>query len=146
VKLDKNLSLKNKSKFELPRNYEYEKAILSWASIPPTKEEFDKKYITSYNVNDFEFLDDKNILVIGSSYGKPWILNWNTETGLNWNWDRKDDRYFKFDNKYSQHNYSLCSINIVGDKFLISGISSEQDDHEKLFLICVNLFVREIKL
>jgi hypothetical protein len=145
AKLDINLNLLEKSEFELPRNFDYKKAIRSLASTkPPTKEEFDKKYITAYNVNDFEFIDDKNILVVGSSYGKPWLTNVNLNKEIVWNWDKEDSRYFNFNNDYSKHYFSLYSIDQIGTHFLISGICEEEDYKESRLKKYVNIFIREI--
>ncbi|WP_299521842.1 hypothetical protein [Winogradskyella sp.] len=145
-KIEENLSLSNVSEFELPRNYDYEKAILYWATTPPTKEEFDKKYITSYDINDFEFLSSHNLLIVGNSYGKPLILNLGLNNGINWSVDNLDKRYFKFNNKYTNHYYVLHSIKKSENDYLISGISEEQDDQEDMFVNYINLFVRKIKM
>ncbi|TXE14916.1 hypothetical protein ES692_17620 [Psychroserpens burtonensis] len=145
-KVDEGLELSNISELKLPRNLEYNENSTGWATKPPTKEEFEREYITAYNVNDFEFLNTKNLLIVGNSSGKPWILNLNLDNGITWNWDIADDRYFKFDNKYTSHYYVLYSINQVGNKYLISGISEEQDDQENRFVKYVNLFVREIEM
>ena len=145
-KVDNNLELSNISEFGLPRNFDYEKAIRSWATKPPTKEEFEKEYITAYDVNDFEFLNSRNLLIVGNSYGKPWILKLDLDSGITWNWDISDNRYFKFSNRYTRHYYELYSINKVGNKYLVSGICEEQDDQEEMFVKYVNLFVREIEV
>ena len=145
-KIEKNLSLSNISEFELPRNYDYEKAIRYWATTPPTKEEFDKKYITSYDINDFEFLSADNLLIVGNSYGKPLILNLDLNNGINWSVDNLDDRYFKFNNKYTNHYNVLHSIHNIGNSYLVTGISEEQDDQEDRFVNYINLFVRKIKV
>jgi hypothetical protein len=144
-KIEENLSLSNISEFELPRNYDYEKAIPYWATKPPTKEELDKKYITSYDINDFEFLNADNLLIVGNSYGKPWIMNLDLDNGINWNWDNFDNRYYKFKNKSTTHYYELHSIKEIESKFLISGISEEFDYIESGFTYHINLFIREIE-
>jgi len=144
--INKKLELSNISEFDLPRNFEYEKAIRSWATKPPTKEEFEKEYITAYDINDFEFLNSNSLLIVGNSYGKPWILNLDLDKGINWNWDTIDNRYFKFSNKYTMHYYVLHSIKKIGDDYLVSGISEEQDDQEDMFVNYINLFVRKIKV
>lgn len=145
-KIDKYLELSNILEFELPRNLEYNENTPGWASKPPTKEEFEKEYITAYDINDFVFLGEQNILVIGNSSGKPWVLNLDLDKGINWNWDIPDDRYYKFNNEYTRHYYVFNSINKVGNNYLISGISEEHNDQEKTFVTYVNLFVREIKV
>lgn len=145
-KLDNNLNLIEKSEIELPRNCNYKKAIRSWATIPPTKEEFDKKYITSYEVNDFEFENAQNILVVGDSYGKPWITKINLSEKMIWNWDNEDFRYYKFNNEYSQHNLNLFSIAKVENHYLISGICEEEDYKESGFTKHINIFIREIEI
>lgn len=145
-KLDNNLNLIEKSEIELPQNYNYKKAIRSWATTPPTKEEFDKKYITSYEVNDFEFENAQNILVVGDSYGKPWITKINLSKKMVWNWDNEDSRYYKFNNEYSQHNLSLFSIAKAGNHYLISGICEEEDYKESGFTKHINIFIREIEI
>ena len=145
-KIEDNLELSNISEFELPRNLEYDENSTGWSTKPPTKEEFEKEYITAYDVNDFTFLNEQNILVIGNSSGKPWISNLDLKNGIDWNWDVADERYFKFNNKHTRHYYVLNSINQVGDKYLVSGISEEQDDQENRFVKYVNLFVRQIEL
>ncbi|AXG72055.1 hypothetical protein KORDIASMS9_04317 [Kordia sp. SMS9] len=145
-KIEDNLELSNISEFELPRNLEYDENSTGWASKPPTKEEFEKEFITAYNVNDFMFLNKNNILVIGNSSGKPWISNLDLKNGIDWNWAVADDRYFKFHNTHTRHSYVLNSINQVGDKYLVSGISEEQDDQENRFVKYINLFVRQIEL
>ncbi len=142
--LDKGLKVLNWSELKLPRNYDYEKAIRSWATIPPTKEEFEKEYVTSYALNDFEFLGAHSLLVTGHSHGKPWIINWDLNSGITWNWDVMDNRYYKFNNHHTLHFYNLHSIERVGNRFLISGISQEEDNFQDSFLIYLNLFVREI--
>jgi hypothetical protein len=145
-KLDNDLNVREKSEIKLPRNFDYKKAIRSWSTPPPTKEEFDKKYITSYDVNDFEFENAQNLFVVGNSYGKPWITKINLSKGIVWNWDEEDSRYYKFNNAYSQHFFSLYSIAKVGDQYMISGISEEKDNKENLFTIYVNIFIREIAI
>lgn len=145
-KLDNQLNLIEKSEIELPRNYDYKKAIRSWATVPPTKEEFDKKYITSYAVNDFVFENAHDILVVGNSYGKPWITKINLSNQMVWNWDNEDFRYYKFNNEYSQHNSSLFSIAKIGNHYLISGICDEEDYKESGFTKHINIFIREIKI
>lgn len=145
-KLDNNLNLIEKSEIELPRNYDYKKAMRSWATAPPTKEEFDKKYKTSYEVNNFEFENTQNILVVGDSYGKPWITKINLSKKMVWNWQNEDSRYYKFNNVYSQHNLSLFSIAKVGNQYLISGICEEEDYKESGFTKHINIFIREIEI
>tara|TARA_R110002051_G_scaffold156961_1_gene228585 strand:- start:53 stop:1246 length:1194 start_codon:yes stop_codon:yes gene_type:complete len=145
-KIDKYLELSNISEFQLPRNLEYNENSSGWSFKPPTKEEFEKKYITAYDINDFEFLDKQNILIIGNSSGKPWVLNLDLDKGIKWNWDMPDDRYFKFSNENTRHYYVFHSIKKVGNNYLVSGISEEQDDQEDKSIKYVNLFVREIKL
>lgn len=145
-KIDENLILSNISEFELPRNLEYNENSTGWASKPPTKEEFEKEYITAYDINDFVFFGEQNILVIGNSSGKPWILNLDLDNGITWNWDKFDNRYFKFKDKYTSRYNVLHSINKVGNNYLVSGIFEEQNDQEEMFVKYVNLFVREIKV
>lgn len=145
-KIDESLKLSNISEFELPRNLEYNENSTGWASKPPTKEEFEKEYITAYDINDFIFLSNQNILVIGNSSGKPWILNLDLDNGINWNWDKLDNRYFKFKDKYTSRYNVLHSINKVGNNYLVSGIFEEQNDQEEMFVKYINLFVREIKV
>jgi len=142
--INKNLELLNISDFKLPRNIVYKKAIRSWATNPPTKEEFEKEHITGYDVNDFEFLDARNLLIVGKAYHKPWVLKLNLDEGINWSLDVKDDRYFNFNNEYTQHHYVLHSINKVENKYLVLGISEENDNQEDMFVNYINLFVREI--
>jgi outer membrane protein assembly factor BamB len=146
TKLDTDLNVLEKSEFELNRNIDYKKAIRNWATVPPTKEEFDKNHITAYDINDFEFLNAQNLLVVGSSDGKQWIGNVDLKKDIVWNWDKEDSRYFKFNNEYSQHNFSLYSVDRIDNKYLISGISEEEDYKESGFIKYINIFVREIKL
>jgi len=145
-KLDKELSMLEKSEFELPQNFDYEKAIRGWASSPPTKEIFEKKYITAYTINDFEFLDNQNILVVGDSYEKPWIAKVDLKKEIVWNWDNEDSRYFNFNNEYFQHYFSLYSINQIENRFIISGICEEEDYKESGFKKYINIFIREMEL
>jgi hypothetical protein len=145
-KIEDNLELSNISEFELPRNLEYDENSTGWAAKRPTREEFEKEYITAYDVNDFIFLNKQNILVIGNSSGKPWILNLDLDNGINWNWDKLDNRYFNFKDKYTSRYNVLHSINKVGNNYLVSGICEEQNDQEERFVKYVNLFVREIQV
>ena len=144
-KINEKLDLSNILELKLLRNIDYEKAILNWSRKPPTKEEFEKEYITVYDINDFEFINSNNIVIVGNSYGKSWYLNWELNKGINWNYEIVDDRYFKFNNKHTQHYYVLNAIKLVNNKFLICGISIENDDIESRFTEYINLFVREIE-
>ncbi|MEN8885328.1 MAG: hypothetical protein ABF246_02975, partial [Winogradskyella sp.] len=144
--IDGDLNLSKRVEFELPKNFDYQKAIRGWATRPPTKEEFEKKYITSYDINDFEFVNENSLIIVGNSYGKPWLASLDLDSGLTWTLDKRDGRYFKFDNDNTRHYYILNSIIKNGNRFLVTGISEEQDDHEKMFVKFINLFVREIEV
>lgn len=144
--IDAHLNFNKISDFELPRNMIYEKAIRSFSSIPPPKDEFEKEYITSYEIGDVEFIDENNLLIVGTSYGKPWLINLNTIQGINWNLEITDNRYFQFNNVSTIQYYKLNTIKYINNKFLVTGISEEEDYREAGFLYFINLFLREIKI
>ena len=147
TKFDKELNVITKSEYNLPRNLDYEKSIRTTSSaIPNTKEDFEKDYITSYEINDFIILDSNNLLLVGNSSEEQWITNLNLNSGLTLNWHKNDDRYFNFKNKSSFHNYSIYSIIKNKNNYLISGICTEEDYQESKFIIYINLFTREISI
>uniref|UniRef100_UPI0032174D5E hypothetical protein n=1 Tax=uncultured Algibacter sp. TaxID=298659 RepID=UPI0032174D5E len=145
-KIDEHLELSNILEFELPRNLEYSKNSTGWAGKPPTKEEYEEKYKTAYDINDFEFYNSNNLFIVGTSGDEHWILSLDLQNGISWNWDDFDNRYFKFNAKYTRRHHSFHSINKIGNKYIVSGISEEQNDHEERSVRYVNLFVREIKV
>ncbi|NQY06231.1 MAG: hypothetical protein HRT68_08620 [Flavobacteriaceae bacterium] len=146
TKLDKYLDVIERFEFGLLQNLFYnENTILydGWASRPPTKEEYEKNYVTYYTINDFNFLDSQNLLVVGNSSKKPWIVNIDLDQGILWNLDKEDSRYFKFNNEYTYHDYSLSSIDQVDNRFLITGICEEKVGRFEYY---INLFVRQIEV
>jgi hypothetical protein len=145
IKLNNDIEIIDKLEFSLPRKIEHNKSLRGYSS-KPTKKELEKKHFTTYKVNDFEFLNDNSLLVVGDSSKRPWIAKLDLKKGIIWNYDNNDKRYYKYNNEFTMHSYSLFSIDKVKDKYLISGISEEQDDHEEMFIRYINLFVREIEL
>ncbi len=145
IKFNNDIEIIDKLEFSLPRKIEHNKSLRGYSS-KPTKKDLEKKYFTTYKVNDFEFLNDKSLLVVGDSSKRPWIAKLDLKKGIIWNYDNNDKRYYKYNNEFTMHSYSLFSVDTVKDKYLISGISQEQDDHEEMFIRYINLFVREIEL
>ena len=144
--LQEDLGVAQKMEVKLSPNMTYEKAIRWWASTPPSKEEFEKDFRTSYEVHDFVFLDLENVLVVGTSYENPWLLKANINDGVVWNLDKEDKRYFKFQNVTSYHKTELYSVQLSEKGLLICGLSKEEDFREAMFTVFIHLFLREIEL
>ncbi|MCC1483340.1 hypothetical protein [Winogradskyella immobilis] len=144
TKFDDSLNILKHKTFKLPRNMVYEKATRFY-SFKISKKKFYKTHETVYTVNDFQYVNDEELIVVGNSFGDPWIIKVNENSGILWNWAKKDNRYFKFDKKYTEHRYTYSTISKTGDDYILTGIATEKDNDEWLKTY-INLFFRKIKL
>lgn len=144
-KFDKHFTLLDSINFELPRNVYYtEKAQLS-LPFATTKEEFEKRNVTAYGVNDF-IIDSKNkYQIVGSANGQ-WRIMLNENGKLLKDERIFDEKFYKYDNITTVKGQEISTIKFYKDTLLLSGISFENDNHEERSVNNINLFLKSILL
>jgi len=142
TKFDNSLIVLKQKAYKLPRNMVYDKATRFY-SFKVSKKEFQNRFETTYTVNDFQYLNDEELIVIGNSFGNPWLMKVNENSGIIWNWAKNDNRYFKFNNKLTEHHYTFSSISKIGDDYILAGIATERDNPNWINTY-INLFFRKV--
>lgn len=144
-KFDKHFTLLDSIDFKLSRNVYYtEKAQLS-LSFATTKEEFEKRNVTAYDVNDF-IIDSKNkYQIVGSANGQ-WRIMLNENGKLLKDERIFDEKFYNHDNITTVKGQEISTIKFYKDTLLLSGISYENDDHEERFVNNINLFLKSTLL
>lgn len=144
TKFDDNLNILKQKEFKLPRNMVYEKAVRFY-SFKISEKKFYKTHETNYTVNDFQYLNEEELIIVGNSFGDPWIVKVNENSGIVWNWTKKDNRYFKFDKQLTEHHYTYSSISKMGNNYILTGITTERDNDDDWINTYINLFFRSIR-
>lgn len=143
-KFNNNFVLTDSINFKLPRNISYSKEATKYLSFAITKEEYEKRYVTSYRVSDFILDSDDNFYIVGANNGQ-WVLKLDNKGALLDNQSIFNKKYHNYDKRVMDQGQVISSIRYCKGNIILTGLSSETDYSKKLFINNINLFLKVLK-